>query len=142
MPVDEGLVVEKRDAFLNGLSPTAYWQLLTLCLEPVPDPKNDSDTLQPPTEIDSERPNAKYGFVETFKQPKFTGVVEAFEVRRRRMKYASQTKHTQVIDITVGTRERGRPCPAFLRKYGLDRISHPADWFNSVLPLTNKDNFE
>ena len=47
-----------------------------------------------------------------------------------------------MIKVLVETRERGRPCPEFLRKYGLDRLSHPANWFNSVLPLTPKDNFE
>ena len=36
----------------------------------------------------------------------------------------------------------GGPAQIFLRKYGLDRLSHPADWFYSVLHLTPKDNFE
>ena len=47
-----------------------------------------------------------------------------------------------MISITVGTRDRGRPCPEFFKKYGLDRLSHPEDWLNSFLPLTPKDNFE
>eukprot|EP00957_Ditylum_brightwellii_P205348 15343475-Ditylum_brightwellii.AAC.3 len=38
--------------------------------------------------------------------------------------------------------QKGGPCSRFCKKYGLDEKSHPADWLNSLLPLTPKDNLE
>ena len=29
-----------------------------------------------------------------------------------------------------------------MKKYGLERLSHPEDWFDIFLPLTPKDNFD
>ena len=30
----------------------------------------------------------------------------------------------------------------FLKKHGLDKHSHPMNWFNALLPMTPKDNLE
>ena len=38
--------------------------------------------------------------------------------------------------------EQGGPNKSFLKKHGLDEHSHPADWFNALMPLTPKDNLE
>ncbi len=68
--------VSKRDANLNGLAPTAFWQLLTKELVPVPEPQNEDCSLRPPTEMDGGMVNPKYAFVETFEHPEFTGQTE------------------------------------------------------------------
>ncbi len=40
------------------------------------------------------------------------------------------------------SRVKGGPSKQFLEKYHLNEHSHPADWFNALLPLTSHDNLE
>ncbi len=37
---------------------------------------------------------------------------------------------------------KSSPSKQFLEKYHLNESSHPADWFNALIPLTPHDNFE
>eukprot|EP00957_Ditylum_brightwellii_P131394 10020741-Ditylum_brightwellii.AAC.1 len=43
---------------------------------------------------------------------------------------------------TFSSMGKSGPCACFCRKYGLDEKSHPADWFNALLPITPKDSME
>ena len=44
--------------------------------------------------------------------------------------------------VDIVEREQGGPNKSFLKKHGLDEHSHPADWFNALMPLTLKDNLD
>ena len=44
--------------------------------------------------------------------------------------------------VDIVEREQGGPNKSFLKKHGLGKHSHPADWFNALMPLTPKDNLE
>ena len=44
--------------------------------------------------------------------------------------------------MPVGPRKVGGPNTAFLRQYGLDKMSHSMDWFTAFMPLTLDANLE
>ena len=44
--------------------------------------------------------------------------------------------------VDIVEREQGGPNKSFLKKHGLDKHSHPEDWFNALMPLMPKDYLE
>ena len=44
--------------------------------------------------------------------------------------------------VDIVEREQCGPNKSFLEKHELDEHSHPADWFNALMPLTPKDDLE
>mmetsp|Transcript_14413 Transcript_14413/g.30257 ORF Transcript_14413/g.30257 Transcript_14413/m.30257 type:complete len:556 (-) Transcript_14413:739-2406(-) len=140
--------IEKQNSCLNGLSPTAYWKELKKSSTPISEPRNEGNTLRLPTEIDTEHPNAKFGFIEKFARPSFTGMKE---VVRKQPQKKGRTKSKKVLLPRNDFEERlfdkvprtkGGPNRKFLEKYRLNETSHPADWVNALLPLTPSDNLE
>ena len=62
----------ERDSSMNNMDVTAYWELLTPLLIPVPEPVNADDSLRPPTERDAPiTPKFRYG--EQFQRKPFLG---------------------------------------------------------------------
>ena len=82
VPVRAMSVMEKRESHMNGLEPTAIWEMLTRNDKPVPAPVNEDETMRPPTEREGET-NPKYGFKETFEREEFTGTTERLAFIRR-----------------------------------------------------------
>jgi len=138
--------VEKRPAFMNELEVTTYWEQLTLNDLPIDNPENIDETLRPSTELEVENIKPKYGFKEIFDCPRFTGLDKNMIHHRnkcaRNNRHLSPLRKQYVSSFTAKPREKGGPCSRFCLKYGLDEKSHPADWLDSLLPLTPKDNLE
>ncbi len=76
--------IDKCNASMNGLAPTAFWKNLTCQSEPFPEPSNLYLSLCPPTERDESPPNPNHGFIETSQCPEFTGKMERMETQKSR----------------------------------------------------------
>ncbi len=85
MPVGNAVNVTKHNSLLNGLDPTAYWDILHHNPTPIPEPTNIDCNLLSPTEMDgSNSTNPKYGFSETFDWPVFNGTREVLKVKMKK----------------------------------------------------------
>ena len=136
---------------MSGLDVTARWEMLTPNEFPVPEPENVDLSPWPPTERDATI-NWKYGFRETFVQVPFTGTTkkmayvcpEGMNANRKKTQRKRKRSPTQFSRprMPVGPRKVGGPNTAFLRQYGLDKMSHPMDWFTAFMPLTPDANLE
>ena len=62
-------------------------------------------------------------------------------MRKRKGKKLSPTQMQRPM-VDIVKKYQGGPNKSFLKKHGLDENSHPADWFNALMPLTPKDNLE
>ena len=118
---------------------------------PIPEPENEDSTHRPPTKRDA-TVNPKYGFQETFVQVKFTGTTEKMlyirpngrSVNRKktqRKRKLSRSRHSHPT-MPVGPRVLSGPNTTFLRRYCLNKKSHPMNWFTAFMPLTPDANLE
>mmetsp|Transcript_34165 Transcript_34165/g.71915 ORF Transcript_34165/g.71915 Transcript_34165/m.71915 type:complete len:264 (+) Transcript_34165:647-1438(+) len=132
--------VVARDASMNGLPVSAYWELLQPNPEPIAPPVNSDAGLRPPTERDAPVTN-KYGYDQTFDRFPFTGTDEKTPYKnnlpKKRSKRAARKLSPTRMQKTFVPKPSvyGGPNKDFLKKHGLHEKSHPMDWLNSILPL-------
>ncbi len=138
---------------MAGLDVTARWELLTPAAEPVPKPLSENQGHHPPTKMDGLR-NPKYAMVERFQRGVFMGTNEKMRYvkpccaspltrdhrkeRRRKKSPSRQLREAMPIEPRV----LGGPNTDFLARYGLDKNSHPMDWFTAFMPTpdTNRED--
>ncbi len=77
-------------------------------------------------------------------QPGFTRRMEMIEPNKKGKNGCkfSLTKTSQTSPVQSVHWTKGGPYEEFLMKYWFDEQSHPVDWLNVLLPLTNLDYFE
>ena len=154
VPVSSGDGAARPDS-MTGLDMGAKWVLLTRHDVPVPEPINEDLSLRPPTERDGGQVTPKFGFVETFDRMPFTGTTELMRYARPRGASSSNRqkgdkgKKRRLSPVrqghpSVGIKPRvlGGPNNEFIKRYGLDEVSHPMDWFTAFMPLTPDMNRE
>ncbi len=73
LPVGNVEDVQKHDASLNSLLPTAHWEVLTPKPNQFPELSKADPSLVPPTELDASSLNPKHGFSSIFDCPEFCG---------------------------------------------------------------------
>ena len=119
--------------------------------EPVPEPENVDSIHWPSTKRDATI-NQKYGFKETFVRVPFTGTTKKMaytrpegmsanrkKTQRKRKRSPTRQGHPT---MPVGPQKVGGPNTIFLGQYGLNKMSHPMDWFTAFMPLTPDANLE
>ncbi len=130
----------------------ARWELLTPEDKPIPKPENQDRSLRPPTELDGST-NPKYAMKETFVRGTFTGTTEKMRYafankllmappKERARKLRKQMPTRQHVVTEIEPRVLGGPNMDFLRRYGLNKNSHPMDWFMAFMPMTPNMNWE
>ncbi len=110
--------VESLDASLNGLSPSTYWEVLTLDPHPIPEPSNTDQSLIPPTELEATTLNPKYGCSTTFDCLDFCDQREVsvtMKRKKRRTSILSPTRQCTQNDVATEIRTQGGPNLQFLK---------------------------
>jgi hypothetical protein len=137
---------------MSGLDVTARWKLLTPKDAPIPEPENQDCSLRPPTKMDRTT-NPKYAIKETFVRGSFTGTNEKMRYafvekspmappKKRARKSRKCTPTRKQVVTKIEPRFLGGPNVEFLRRYGLDEMSHSMDWFLAFMPMTPNMNRE
>ena len=67
---------KRKDNPMCGLPKTAYWELLTPDPTPIPEPRNSDPSLRPPSELEAEKVNPRFGYSEKFDRFPFDGTTE------------------------------------------------------------------
>ncbi len=127
----------------------ATWELLTPKYESIPLPENGHLGHCPTTKMDHGSLNPKYKVKETFDCRPFTGTTEKMRYpsqslwqtpttrNHRKEKKRKRLPMRQLkAPLLIKPRVLGEPNAAFLERYGLDKTSHPMDWFTAFMPLT------
>ena len=149
LPVNIGAGgVAPRDASMNGLPMSARWELLMPNPVPVTEPTNADVSIRPLTKRDAPV-TKKFGYDELFDRIPFTGTNEKImytnnsdRMRKRGTSLLPNMHSRAGARVEVKPRVMGGPNKDFLKKYGLNEKSHPMDWLNAILPLTQKGNLE
>jgi hypothetical protein len=124
--------------------------------EPLPQPVNVDENLRPPTEMDGFF-KPKFAMKETFVHGVFTGTTKKMRFQglhksptnrgrppKKRVRKGRKLSPTrmQVVNEQIKPRVRGGPNADFLKRYGMDEMSHPMDWFSALMPMTPTMNRE
>jgi hypothetical protein len=98
--------------------------------------------------------NPKYRMKETFDCSPFIGRTEKMRYYKSLQESPTMRNHKKErkrmrlptmqlkVPLPVKPRVLGGPNAAFLKHYGLDKTSHPMDWFVAFMPLTSDLNRE
>jgi hypothetical protein len=121
--------------------------------EPIPEPENADRSLRPLTEMDGTL-NPKFAMKEKFIRGVFTGTNKKMRYmaplesptarppKKRVQRVWKLTPTRKNIDVPIEPRVLGGPNTNFLARYGLDKTSHPMDWFSAFMPMTPSMNKE
>ena len=99
-----------------------------------------------PTELEVDALEGTFIFQEIFTRPAFTDKdINMIRIRNRcaRIQRQLPLSHMQAeIQVNAQPYDKCGPCAHIYRQCGLYEKSYPADWLNTLIPLTPQDSME